>query len=471
MEMKTNKPNSLQLSLCALLVALLYACSGSVDETYTNAIPADATFVASINVNDLVKKADYKDFNEVGKAIGGVLSQGSTESLSLLSDIAGVILSNPKESGLDFDAPVYLFQQPDGASMGIVIRVTDREKVQAWVESTVGAPGSDSVTFVDYNESGLCIYEKKGKSQWQMPATPEARFNQSASFKKMRETKGDLRYWFNTRDLVAKYGAHAITTQPPLYTETGLVGACNFEKGAFSATAALVANTPAAEEGIAALKKALRPSKGKFISYLPESTTVMASVCGTGADYLEYINRTPGLGAMYGGNYRFWQAMLQAIDGEAVIALTKMAEYSISFIAYAELKPDVDEAQMREILSRNSLQNSHWGIKDHCLYLTNDKELSENAFKDASPSLRKAEYGKQSDGKPVYLLMDIAKIMSNPVLGQALAQMGNNGPLQYYALMGGMEYELNEDYELVMKVSLKDKQENVLKMLVGVLTK
>lgn len=471
MEMKTNKRNSLQLSLCALLVALLYACSGSVDETYTNAIPADATFVASINLNDLVKKAGYKDFNEVDKAIGGILSQGPAESLSLLSDIAGVILSNPKESGLDFDAPVYLFQQPDGASMGIVIRVTDREKVQAWVESTVGAPGKHSVTFVDYDDDGLCIYEKAGQSYWKKPAGPEAQFNQSASFKKMREAKGDLRYWFNTRDLAAKYGVIAITTQPPLYTETGLVGACNFDKGLLSATAALVANTPAAEEDIAALKKALRPSKGKFISYLPETTTVMVSVCGTGADYLEYIERTPGLGAMFGGNYRFWEAMFQAIDGEAIIALTDMAEYSVSFIAYAELKPDVDEAQMRKILSRNSLQNSHWGIKDHCLYLTNDKALAENAFKDASPSLRKAEYGKQPDGKPVYMLMDIAKIMANPVLEQALAQMGNNGPLQYYALMGGMEYELNEDYELVMKVSLKDKKENVLQMVMGLLTK
>lgn len=469
--MKTNKRNFLQLSLCALLVAVFYSCTGSVDETYTNAIPADATFVASINVNDLVKKAGYKDFEEVDKAVGGILSQGSTESLSLLPDIAGVILLKPEESGLDFDAPVYLFQQPDGASMGIVIRVIDQEKVQAWVESTVGAPGSASVTFVDYNENGLCIYEKKGKAEWQMPATPEARFNQTPSFKKMRETKGDLRYWFNTRDLTAKYGVIAITAQPPLYTETGLVGACNFDKGSIDATLALVANTPAAEEGIAAFKKALRPSGGKLISYLPESTTVMASICGTGADYLEYINRTPGLGIMFGGNYRFWKAMLEAMDGEAVIALTGMSEYSFSFIAYAELKPEIDEAQMRGILSKNSLQNSFWGIKDHCLYLTNDKALSENAFKEASPSLRKAEYGKQPDGKPVYMLMDIAKIMSNPILEQAMAQMGNSGPMQYYSMISGMEYELNGDYELAMKVSLKDKKENALKVLMDLLIK
>lgn len=470
MEKKANKRKLLQLSICTMLVAVLYSCAGSVDETYINAIPADATFVASINVNDLIKKAGYHDLKEVDKAVGSILSQGSSESLSLLPDIAGVILSNPAESGLDFDAPVYLFQQPDGASVGIVIKVTDQEKVQAWVESTVGAPGSTSVTFVDYNENGLCIYEKKGNSWWQMPATPEAQFNQTPSYKKMREMKGDLRYWFNTRDLAAKYGVNAITTQPPLYTETSLVGACNFDKGSISATAALIANTPAAEEGIVAFKKALRPSNGKFINYLPETTTLVASVCGTGADYLDYINRTPYLDTMF-SNYRFWKAMLECMDGESVIALTKMSEYSISFIAYAELKPEIDEAQMRKILSKNSLQNSYWGIKDHCLYLTNDKELSENAFKDASPSLRKSEYGKQPDDKSVYLLADFAKIMANPLLEQTLAQMGSNSPLQLYVLLGGMECELNSDYELVMRVSLKDKKENALKVLMGLLTK
>lgn len=466
MEKKIFNFLPLALVYCCFL-SFFYSCTGTVDESYTNVIPADATMVASVNVKGLMEKAGYKDFQPVSTAIG---SMYPAETLSLMPDVMETILADPGKSGIDFDAPVYVFLQPDGASAGIVMKVDDKEKVEAWVETVVGAPGSASVTFAYLDENSICVYEKNGSSVWQQPATPEAQFNQSASFKKMKEMKGDLHYYCNTRELMKKYSARAVSKLPPIYTETAIVGTCSFENGSASITAALVANTPEAEAGIAAFKKALCPSEGKFVGYLPESTTLLASVCGKGTDYLDYVNNTPYMGFLF-GNYRFWEPMIKALDGEAVIALTGLSDYSFSFIAYADLAPEVTEAQMKEILSRNSLDKAYWGIKDHCLYVTNDKALSENAFKEASPSLRRAEYGKQPDGKPIYILMDIAKIMANPALEQAVSQMGNNGPLQFYSLLSAMEYELNGDYELVMRVGLKDKKENVLKMVTDLLTK
>ncbi len=464
--MKKTTRNLLQLPLCTLLFTVLYSCTGAVDESYTNVIPTDVAIMASVNVNGLLEKAGYKDFKPVNTAIEGMYA----ESLSPVPEVVNAILQDPGNSGVDFDAPFYIFQQPDGASMGIVMRVGNKEKVEAWLQPIAQGMGTTSEHTIYMDDKSVCIYEKNGPSEWQLPATPEAQFNQSAAFAKMRDMKGDLRYCCSTKGLMKKY-MRGINFRQPLYTETSIVGACNFEKGSASLTAALVANTPEAETELAAFKKVLRPSDGKFTSYLPESATIAASVCGKGAEYLNYLKLTPYLGGMLGGNYRFWKPMIEAIDGEAVIALTGMTDYGFSFVAYADLVPEVTEAQMKDILSQNSLDKSYWGIQDHCLYLTNDKTLSENAFKDASPSFRKGEYGKQADGKPVYLLMDIAKIMANPVLEQAAAQMGANGSLQAYSLLSGMEYELNGEYELVMRVNLKDKKENVLKLVADLLMK
>ena len=462
-EKKPAWQKCMQLTFFLFLFAVLYSCAGAVDESYTNAIPADATMVASVNVKELMAKAGYKDPAPVAKTVGSLYPE---ETMSFLPDVVDAVLSEPDKSGIDFDAPIYMFRQPDGVSFGIVMKLDKKEDAEAWVESTIGTPGSASVTFAYFDENSLCIYEKRGASVWQQPATPEARFNQSVPFQKMKERKGDVRYYCNTRELMKMYSIRAVSSLPPLYTETSIVGSCNFDKGEASVTAALVANTPEAEAGLTDFKATFRPSEGKFIECLPESTVLLASVCGKGTGYYDYLSNMPYMGGMLMSDHRFWKNMFELMDGEAVFALTELSDYAFSFMVYADLAQDVTEEQVKKALSRKGLQELYWGVQDHRFYLTNDKALGKNAFKEAPSSLRKSEYGKQSDGKPMYMLADFAKIMSNPALDQAMIQTGGKTPLQMYALFAGMECELDGAYELVMRIGLKDKKENILKIAV-----
>lgn len=460
--MKKQKQH-LSVALLSLSLAL-FSCKGTVDETYTNVIPADASVVISANLNELMSKAGYKDYQSIGKAVEDLYA----ETLSSTPEIVNAIMENPKESGIDLDAPVYVFQLSDGKSAGVVLRIDNKEKVDVWLQPILTGMGNMSPSRIHLDENTLLAFDQNSGQAWQQPATPETQFNQSAGFRKMKEMDGDVRYCFSTRDLCAKYGARAITAQPAIYTETLLVGSCNFDKGSASLTVALIGKTPEADAGIAAFKAALRPSKGKFTKYLPESTTMMIGISGKGEDYLNYLARTPLLeGAVY-TNYRFWEPMFKAIDGDAVIALTGISESGISIIAYAELLPEVTESQMKEILSRWGLENANWGIKDNCLYWTTDKVLADNAFKEASPSFDDTKYGKNSDGKPAYILMDIAKTFNNASLGEeAIQQMGANS--KYLSFLSATEYELNENYEFVIKLNLKDENENVLKQVVQLL--
>lgn len=447
----------------SVLIALFASCSGTVDETYTNAIPIDASIVVRVDVPGLMEKAEYKDYQTVGTMIGSMYG----ETISDTPQIIDSILVDPKGRGVDLKAPIYYFIASDGISTGLLMRVNDKEEVEKWLHEITTTMGSSSPTYTNLDDNHLLIYDQYRDVQWQMPASPVAQFNQSAAYTKMKEMDGEVRYSCNTRDLCVKFSNRAITSQPAIYTETWLVGACNFDKGSASLTAGLVGKSPEAEAGIAAFKAALHPSEGKFIKYLPESTTVMLSLNGKGADYLDYLTRTPFLESAVGSNLRFWKAMFEVIDGEAAIALTGISDSGFSIVAYAELLPEVTDNQMREILSRWGLDKSNWGIKDNCLYWTTDKALAENAFKEASPSFNSSKYGKHSDGKPVYVLMDMEKLLGNPLLGQAAQQVGQNS--QFFSFLASMEYELNGNHELVMKVNLKDDKENVLKQIVNLL--
>ncbi|WP_294586720.1 hypothetical protein [uncultured Bacteroides sp.] len=42
-----------------ILLLALFSCKGTVDKTYTNVVPADASVVISANLNELMSNAGY----------------------------------------------------------------------------------------------------------------------------------------------------------------------------------------------------------------------------------------------------------------------------------------------------------------------------------------------------------------------------------------------------------------------------
>lgn len=452
------------LFVAVLFLSLaLFSCKGT-DEGYTNVIPADASVVISANLNELMSKAGYKDYQSIGKAVEDFYA----ETLLSTPKIVSAIMKNPEESGIDLDAPIYIFQHSDGRSTGIVLRVDNKEKVDTWLQPILAGMGNMSTSRIHLDENALLAFEQNGEQEWQQPATPDAQFNQSVGFKKMKEMEGDVRYCCNTRDLCAEYGDKAITGQSPIYTETLLVGSCNFDKESASLTTVLVAKTPEAEAGITAFKAALRPSEGKFIEYLPASTCMLASISGKGTDCLSYLSGTPFLETIFARNYGMWKNLINAVDGEVVVALTGLSEKGMSFIAYADLASGVTEKDLKETLTLYGMGDFKWGIKDRCFYLTSDEALASNVFKKASPSFCSEEYGKQVKGKPVYVLMDTEKLFNSPMLSQAAQQMEPNS--QAFKFISATECELNGDHEFVVRLNLKDDKENVLKQIVKLLT-
>lgn len=451
----------------SVLIALFASCSGTVDDTYTNAIPIDASIVARVDVLGLMEKAEYKDYQAVGTMIGSMYG----ETISDTPQIIDSILVDPKGRGVDLKAPIYCFIASDGISTGLLMRVNDKEEVEKWLHEITATMGSTSPTYANLDDNHLLIYDQYRDVQWQMPASPVAQFNQSAAYAKMKEMDGEVRYSCNTKNLAQKYGYRAITAQPAIYTETWLVGAINFDDGSCTMTTSILGKTPEAEAGIAAFKKAFTPSESKFIEYLPASTSMLASVSGKGTDYLNYLAHTPYLESIFGRKHGMWKNLINAVDGEVVVALTGISNNGISFIAYADLAPGVTEKDLKETLTLYGMGKMRWGINEQRFYLTSDETLASNAFKKASPSFSSEEYGKQVKGKPVYVLMDMVKFKENPLMQQAMSQMGNQSSMQYMNGLSATEFVLDENHDFVMRISLTNKKENALKQVMDLLGK
>ena len=117
-----------RLSVLAVLIVFLAACSKTSE--YTNVIPADASVVASINLKSLASKAGLDDKeNEAAKqklleALKSGMNAATFQQLEK-------VINNPGASGLDPEAPIYIFSSPQISGGVFVAKVSNEDDLHA----------------------------------------------------------------------------------------------------------------------------------------------------------------------------------------------------------------------------------------------------------------------------------------------------------------------------------------------------
>ena len=123
-----------RLSVLAVLIVFLAACSKTVE--YTNIIPADATVVTSINLKSLASKAGLNDKeNEAAKqkVLEALKSGMNAATFQQLEKV----MNNPSESGIDVEAPVYVFTSPSFPYSTAVAKIKSEDDLHASLEIMV----------------------------------------------------------------------------------------------------------------------------------------------------------------------------------------------------------------------------------------------------------------------------------------------------------------------------------------------
>ncbi|ADV43506.1 DUF4836 family protein [Bacteroides helcogenes] len=115
------------------LILNLYSCSKTEKTEYTNAIPANATGLAAIDMKAIVEKAGLNSAGnqDFQKKFLGLLLEGSTPTLGTQIE---KLLKNPAETGIDWETPVYVFNAPSLHSMTAALKVNDLKKLESLID-------------------------------------------------------------------------------------------------------------------------------------------------------------------------------------------------------------------------------------------------------------------------------------------------------------------------------------------------
>ena len=213
-----------RLSVLAVLIVFLAACSKTVE--YTNIIPADATVVTSINLKSLASKAGLNDKeNEAAKqkVLEALKSGMNAATFQQLEKV----MNNPSESGIDVEAPVYVFTSPSFPYSTAVAKIKSEDDLHASLEIMVKeqicqpineAAGYSFTTMngglVAFNNSTVMLISVKGTSQIEkakegitnlLKQTADNSIAKSGAFQKMEKQKSDINFFASMAAIPAPY--------------------------------------------------------------------------------------------------------------------------------------------------------------------------------------------------------------------------------------------------------------------------
>jgi hypothetical protein len=502
------------MSALLMLTFIVTGCGKGGD--YTNALPADAYMVASVDLKSVMAKSGLSS-NETERlrtAVSDLLSSGvSAETLAQVEKV----MQKPSESGIDFESPVYIFASPEVDGAAVLLRVADRKKLNNTIEllvkeniaQTLQAEEGCNYTVMNenlliYSKSALVVAPYTGHSEYgdlknalTKCLGQEAKYSMASgkAFAKMKARKDDIKFYASMMAIPDVYTQQlklSVMNSDIDMKEIAAIGGLNFDKGRIDLQFSYYTENKEVEEMMKKQSKAMETIDRDYLSYFPQSTLVFASLGVNGKKLYEQLSANdeltdemPVLGSDTGRD------ALSAFNGDVSVGITGMSmDGTPVFLAYAKVKNnDLLEAlyaakdfflSSRESIEKSgkneyvytsaSGQRTYFGMKKKNLYATNDKQLFDNICKDAKPSLKDAAYVKDIKGKTAFIAADVKAIADLPLLKMALGFAGPEAQMAYN-LASGVDYvEMNSNADGVSNVSivLVDKDSNALSQIVNI---
>ena len=199
-------------SVLAMLIVLISACSSKKPE-YTNVIPSDASQVIAVNLKSLADKAGTK-YKETKEALQKLTDALKSDMNAATFQQLEAVLKDPAKSGVDVNAPIYVFNAPSFPYTTMVakvqseddllklLEVTEKEQIISHVAEADGYSFAPSTSgHCSFTPTTLMMVNYTGTSQLEkvkegIPAllkqTGENSINSNTAFKKMQKQDGDI---------------------------------------------------------------------------------------------------------------------------------------------------------------------------------------------------------------------------------------------------------------------------------------
>lgn len=499
-----------RLSVLAVLIVFLAACSKQSE--YTNAIPADASAIASIHLETLVDKAGLNDKEneaEKQKLLEALKSGMNAATYQQLEKV----IKTPSASGLALNAPVYIFSSSQFPNATFVAKVSNEDDLNTSLEvmakEEICQPVSEgdgyrfttmSGNLLAFNETTVIIVPVKGTTQTEaakkaiasaLKQTADNSIVKSGAFEKMQKQKGDINFFASIMAIPSAYRNQAIMGLPSDIKpeDITMVGGLTFEKGKI----ALRTENYSENETVKALLKKQQESFGKtnntFVKYFPASTLMFFNANLKGDEIYKLLSDAKEFRNTFSiSKADEVKELFSSFNGDVSAGLINVTMNSApTFLAYADVKnnkalealyknkkqlglkrgEDILELGKDEYVFKSRGMNIFFGIKDKQMYATNDELLYKNIGKAAEKSVKDTPYASEMKGKNMFIALNAEAALDLPVVKMMMG-FGGKQIKTYFELASKVSYMsiYSEGAISETDICLKDKNVNALKDIV-----
>lgn len=499
-----------KVSVLIVLLAFITACSSK--EEYTNVIPADASIVASINVETLAKKAGINDKdNEVAKQklLNTLKSGMGTTTFETLEKI----IKNPAESGIDFSSPIYHFSSRSLPYPSILYKVDKEENIRKTIEALVKEQICQPIKeenginyssiygkLVAFNNTALLMIDAYDEAQIKdakictatlFKQTKENSIHKVGCFNEMQKKKGDICFFGSMAAIPSEYSEQMKLGLPADVNpeEIMVIGDITFDKGKVSLQAENYSENNTIKQLLDKQKQSFKKLNNSFTKYLPASTLLFFN-CGVKGDAIydllsknenmrKYIPQT---------ETEKMKDLFKSFNGDISGGLINVTmNKAPSFVAYAEAEnalsldllyknrqnlglkksESIIQLSKNEYVYKNKEMNLFFGFKTNYIYATNDEMLYKSIGKEIDKSIKDAPYIQDMKDKEFFMSLNIEAILDLPLIKMILGS-GNEEINMYNTLASKISYASMSIQDEVFKVDLclKDKEVNALKQII-----
>lgn len=501
----------LHLSVWAVLVAFACSCSQETAD-YTNAIPADATELVSIHLKPIAEKAGIND-KENKEALAKLTDAMKSGMNAATYQQVEAVMKNPAKSGIDINAPIYLFSAPTFDYQTVVAKVNNEEDLRSFLEiaqkeiSDTPITEGDGYSFIQinkqtllaFNASTLLIVDYKRAAQLEkakegitaiLKQTAENSINQSGAFQKLQKLSGEIKMFVSpssTLGLYAKQFNFALPKNSDTKDFMGL-GSISFEKGKIEMQIENYTENPEVKAWLDRLDKNTCPVENNFLKYFPKSTIALFSVGVKGEEFYNMLQENE----QFRNEFSITRAaevkkMFSNFQKDITIGLINVTMFNTpSILAYANVKngdslkalyekkselglkrgEDIVKLNEDEYVYKSRSLHVFFGVRDKQMYATNDELLYKNIGKTVSPSAKETDYVSTLKGKRAVFVINAEEVMELPVT-KMMMEYTRNEYTPYIALAKSVSYlEVSNDGDkTALVLHLKEKNVNALKLL------
>ena len=505
-----------KLFTLSLLSALLAFAACSPKTEYTHAIPKNASVVMGMELDAMASKAGLngKDGEKAVAKLKTLVKGGLQGDAAQLAER---IIEQPSESGLSFDDRVYLFATPHAEAVAVLAKVADEDKVEKLLEVLE----KESIATPLREESGcrwtqvggaLCAFNN-GTFLLLQPSKGDASGMKGTLLSLMRQKEGEgftalpeyAKIKADANDIASVVNLSAVPYELTTPLRMGLSAdirledikyfiSLNFEQGKVVINSESLIQNPKILGFFDAMDKVMQPIQGKYLDFYQGNTILWASGNIQGKELYRMLSQNPtikqaldnpllpvdveyifssiegdfayGTSALNTGEYLFYADVTNSQFLKMFEELRPLLALTGGQITLHNVGPD-------EYLMRTLMGNYWFGVKNNRLYVTNNRLWAEEAGRTYGASMGTKPWSAEVKDNRLYASVNFSAYAQTLARQRSFSLTGNRQVDTVLLLLSGKLDYLNlsmPDWrqgkaELVMK----DKNENLLRVLVGML--